>query len=409
MPNQTNRLIGSLLLATHLLAGVCHASEDERWFRVELLVFANTTPASPGPALTSEEWEATPTLAYPTASRFLIDPARVASNASEFGGESVLDEYGRQIIKLVSGEELAEDLALRQPAVDPDTPVDNPNSDAQAIAPPTRMTPVYQGEVPEGALIPEDTTSVPAELRLPEPFVILSADYLEFGERVNRMRAGDDYRVLFHQSWVQPVTASSNSLPIVLDHSGDEQFWPSLQGTIDIHLARYLEIKTNLWLNTQGQYLAGTWQMSAPPLGPPSLIVEEQGLIDGADIPGNLPDDSTSGVQPVDDAVEVYSGDGVIQTAYDIERSLENDELRSLNEVFDPNNPEAMAEGEAQPEYPYRHAVLLKQTRRMRSNEVHYIDHPILGVVVKFTPMDPEELDAIAEAQPPLAMVGQLE
>ena len=43
--------------------------------------------------------------------------------------------------------------------------------------------------------------------------------------------------------------------------------------------------------------------------------------------------------------------------------------------------------------------ILLEQTRRMRSGEVHYIDHPLLGLIIKFTPISGEELAAIAAAQ----------
>ena len=49
---------------------------------------------------------------------------------------------------------------------------------------------------------------------------------------------------------------------------------------------------------------------------------------------------------------------------------------------------------EAQSEYPYRHAVLLQQTRRMRSKEVNYIDHPMFGVVVKVTPLAAPETES---------------
>ena len=51
------------------------------------------------------------------------------------------------------------------------------------------------------------------------------------------------------------------------------------------------------------------------------------------------------------------------------------------------------------PVYPYRHAVLLQQTRRMRSGEVNYIDHPMLGAIIKFTPVTAEQLAAIAQEQ----------
>jgi hypothetical protein len=39
------------------------------------------------------------------------------------------------------------------------------------------------------------------------------------------------------------------------------------------------------------------------------------------------------------------------------------------------------------PDYPYKHAVLLQQTRRMRSGEVAYMDHPLLAVLIQITPL----------------------
>ncbi|MEM1153664.1 MAG: CsiV family protein [Pseudomonadota bacterium] len=412
MPNPIKNLTVSLLIAAGLIGGKSYASEDERWFRVELLVFANNTAPSPGAALTPEQWDATPDLTYPTATRFLIDPERVASNASEFEGDSVLDEYGRQIITPPSDEEVTNELdSTLIDAADEPSALEAPEEAVADLTPaPVRPTPVYQGEIPEGAILPDAASPVPTELRLPEPFVLLPADYLEFGERANRMRNGGDYTVLFHQSWVQPVTGSSTSLPIVLDHSGDELFWPPLQGTIDIHLARYLEVKTHLWLNTSGDYLPGAWQMPAPPLGPPSLIVEEEELIDIAGVISELPDASLSSAEDAIESPESDSG-GEALSANDLglESSVTIESPGAADEVLDPNNPASATQQETGPVYPYRHAVLLEQTRRMRSNEVHYIDHPVLGVVVKFTPLDPEELDTIAESQPPLDMVGQLE
>ena len=52
--------------------------------------------------------------------------------------------------------------------------------------------------------------------------------------------------------------------------------------------------------------------------------------------------------------------------------------------------PAPMSEAELQafldrPDYPWRHAVLLQQTRRMRGGELHYIDHPMFGLLIKVT------------------------
>ena len=108
-------------------------------------------------------------------------------------------------------------------------------------------------------------------------------------------------------------------------------------------------METRLWLNTGGAYLPGTWQMPAPPLGPPSLVIEEP-----------LPD------------------------------------LPAMSQATPASSQPPAQAGQV---YPYRHAVLLQQKRRMRSNEVHYIDHPLFGLVIKFTPVTAEELAAIALEQ----------
>jgi hypothetical protein len=42
--------------------------------------------------------------------------------------------------------------------------------------------------------------------------------------------------------------------------------------------------------------------------------------------------------------------------------------------------------------YPYQHAIALQQTRRMRSGEVHYIDHPAMALIVSITRIEGETL-----------------
>ena len=45
-------------------------------------------------------------------------------------------------------------------------------------------------------------------------------------------------------------------------------------------------------------------------------------------------------------------------------------------------------------QYSVERTVVLRQHRRMRSNELHYIDHPLFGLLVRITPYEtakPEE------------------
>jgi hypothetical protein len=226
----------------------------------------------------------------------------------------------------------------------------------------------------------------------PTPFIALPATQREFNARAARMQRSGRYQTLFHHSWLQPVADQTTALPIVLDRSGDSGQWPRLQGSVKLYLSRYLHLETNLWLNTPGDYLPGEWRMPSPPLGPPSLIIEEHqaDTLDeiianweelSAKIASENPESPETAPQPL----------APIEERLELEESGETQESEGTDELI--------AEEMQEQTYPYRHAILLKQSRRMRSDEVHYLDHPLLGVVIKLTPLTPEELQAIALAE----------
>lgn len=330
----------SLLRFSTLLVWAClplfATAQGERWYQVELLIFSNED------TVTNEQWEPLPKLAYPDAARFLISPAvnearieeqetearalTAVSDELEFGVESETDEFGRLFIRIL-------DIT---PEDTPDIPLPEP---AEELADPVEQ-------------------SVPL---LPTPFIALARSSREFHGKAAYMRRTGFYRILFHETWVQPVRDEQRALPLIIDRSGDNQTWPRLQGSVRLHLSRYLHIETNLWLNTAGEYLPGEWQMPEPPLGPVSVIVEA----------------------PEPEAEEVpYYVDPVPAAPLSTE-PVDGEELQE---------PEG-------PVYPWRHAVRLNQKRKMRSNEVHYIDHPLFGVVVKLTPLDEEQLQILAEQE----------
>jgi hypothetical protein len=287
-----------------------HEPEQDRWYNVELIIFSQTSAA----AATSEVWESLPDLTYPKSYHLLT---------------------------------YAESEAASE--------------DPLSVSDPTKLTPITQSVSAEEVLDPNQVQTLPMNL-LPTPFVRLAQETWEFAQRAGRMRQSGRYEILFHESWNQPIVSSERTLPILLDQSGYLQEWPKLQGSIKLHLARYLHLETNFWINTMGNYLPGDWQMPPPPLGP----------------------------VPVPDAAldelfeEKLSGNGAEAEEVELDES-------ELPFSFQPEEPV-----EVSPTYPWRHAVLLQQTRKMRSTEVHYIDHPMMGVIVLVTPITEEELEAIA-------------
>jgi hypothetical protein len=319
-----------------LLAASSALAKEDRWFRVELLVFSHESKQA------AEQWEPTPSLVYPGAARFLVEPQRIENNLAQHHADSVVDEFGRQILTILP-EAGAQNLPRASANATPDIPL--AGGVASLVDPNTPTTVEVQPQV----------------LR-PTPFVALPGSQLEFRGKAAYMQRSGQYQTLFHQTWAQPVPGQAAAVPIVLDRSGDTEQWTRLQGTITLYLSRYLHLETNLWLNTQGEYLPGEWRMPAPPLGPPSLIIEE--------LP--TPQDSPTTWASVDQQTTPVPG-----TEADL----------------------AELEEDTGPVYPYRHAILLQQKRRMRSTEVHYIDHPRLGVVVKLTPLSTDELETMALAE----------
>lgn len=334
------KLIRPLTLALGLIAASTSLAqeEEERWYRVELLIFSHESGAAPG----SEQWDPTPALTYPGQGRFLIDPQRVASNLAQHDATSVVDELGHQTITVIA------------PAVEDEG--DTPQSTVpEAIPELSQETKPDEAELEQELVLP--TT--------PSPFIQLPGSEREFLGKAAYMQRTGRYQTLFHETWVQAMVAQDLALPIFIDRSGDSENWPQLQGSVKFYLSRYLHLETNLWLNTNGSYLPPDWAMPAAPLSPQSLTViyppEPEPELELA-----LP------AEPIDSG---FYGAG--------------DEEQTGDEILEPVGPV----------YPWRHAILLNQKRRMRSTEVHYIDHPMLGVVVKITPLTQDELQERATAE----------
>ena len=289
MPDRLLAQFALPLVCAALLFPLSTEAKTDTWYQVELIVFSH--PAGNN----AEQWDATPDLAYPSASRLLAD-------------------------------EISAPTVAPQPAAS--------------------ATPLQ-----------------------PAAFTLLPPSQQALRNKAAAIQRSSRYRILFHEAWNQQMTDQANALPIVLDRSGDGGAWPELQGTIKLYVARYLYLETNLWLNTRGEYLPGPWRMPAPPLGPSSLILEAPELEP----------------EPEQPQRETITADPAI----DLESQRAPATLITITESAET----------LEPIYPFRHAVRLHQTRRMRSGEVHYIDHPMLGVIVKITPLPEPRAQAKPQAK----------
>ncbi|MEE4189940.1 MAG: CsiV family protein [Halieaceae bacterium] len=390
------RGFAGLLLA--VLAAATSAQEPseeftDSWYRIELLIFANRDPE----AALSERWPLLPQLAYPETWRSLEtgDPRQPADRPFEL--QTVEDSAPGPVIDLLwdrSIEQLEREYRQKQ----------------LTQAPTLALEPLVAMETP---------------LDVPRQRVLLPPETRELNAQRRRIDASAGLEVLMHESWLQRIPSREVALPLILD--GPVQFgdYPELQGSVLFYSGRYLHIATDLWLNTAGSYLdaeptSAGWSMPRPPLPleqaaaqllPFRVEVGEDWFTD-LELPGRFPEyrdyeDEPDGLDDIE-AEELDSRAGISavmpprpEASDSTEEPGEEPETAGPSRFFrfgdaaeaeeEPSHPPATeAEMEAflareVYNYDFRHAVRVSQQRRMRSGELHYIDHPLLGIVVKIT------------------------
>ncbi|MCW9029270.1 MAG: peptidoglycan binding protein CsiV [Kangiella sp.] len=175
----------------------------------------------------------------------------------------------------------------------------------------------------------------PAPL-LPEPFSLADKASLQLGETAARIKRAGDVELVLHLGWVQPGLEQSKSVPVHIYEGMLEQPaasgkagepLPKLDGTLRLSLARYLHLESDL-----------VWR---EPL-PPSLSDFAQEIV------------------PMENA--------------DSAATMDAETL-----------PEVVQEAPA----PNYQVFRMQQSSRMRSDEIHYQDHPLFGVIAVVTRYQP--------------------
>lgn len=179
-----------------------------------------------------------------------------------------------------------------------------------------------------------------------EPFTLLPANERSLNDEARRLVRAGGYQLLFHQAWRQPIYNSKNAQSIIISGGQSYGKHQELEGSITISVATYLTLTTNLWLTQFGVNIDQnntTW---------PSLPLRPNYRAPVSHEPSPL----NSPANPLD------------------------------NPLADWSNLQEIAEEDEPTPYAPQQIVLLKEKRDMRSSEVHYIDHPLLGLIIKITP-----------------------
>lgn len=319
----------TLALLCSLWSGSLSAQHDTNWYQVELLVFNYLQPR------TDEKWPSYPQLTYPAYMQALEDSA-TDNNAARDMEFVTLEAAAAAPIDLFwerSLESLWQEVTLQE---------------AGAVDGETAALKAAPGQA--------DTPMAMTALSVPTAFSRLPASQQQFRDEVDRIRRSADLHLLSHESWLQPMRGRERSVAMVLDSEERRGAYPVLQGSILLHVSRYLHIETDLWVNIEASGQArGRYLSPPPPPVPASSAAAWQFRID------------TTGMRFDDAAVEPLATGEQVLSAQQLAASLA---LPST------------------PWYDFAQPVQVTQRRRMRSSEIHFLDHPLVGIIVTVSPYE---------------------
>ena len=187
----------------------------------------------------------------------------------------------------------------------------------------------------------------------PSPYQEIPANEWSFKRYLRSMDRNGGYRTLFHSAWRQPLEEKPQAIPILVQGGREYSGYYELEGYVTLSVSRYLHIDTNLWL------------------------VDYAESIDTNQLPWNnsqqlfnelMADDAYSR------AIPISSEDG----------------LNNAQAAPTPTDHNLLLDT-APAKYEPIHLVEFKQSRRMRSGELHYLDHPMMGILIRLTPFEVEK------------------
>lgn len=202
------------------------------------------------------------------------------------------------------------------------------------------------------------------------PFTLLKRDQLQLADSARGIQRDSNLRVLFHQAWRQPMVSLERAPAIIVTggEKMDEHY--ELEGSVTFSVSRYLHMHTNLWLTEfEANYGQAIGQWPPLPKQPPK--------------PGEVTDNELSVDVRLSDPQPVLSPWNTTGNTYNTNGTDYNLDQRS--ETFQLNNYGYLSQ---QP-FVTKNIVALQQQRRMRSDELHYVDHPRLGILVLIKSYDP--------------------
>ena len=185
-----------------------------------------------------------------------------------------------------------------------------------------------------------------------------------FEHEKRRIRLSAGYKTLYYQQWQQKLGTGVTGDAIAI--SGGESYAGNrqLEGWVRFSQKRYLHLEVDLWIHdyAKANQQRGIQTSLVPRPVPKQSALFAQlfdfGISDSVDQPTNL---GSTESQP----------------------TIKKPSLAESNGPFYIRTPKRVI------------TYVMQQKRRMKSKELHYLDHPLMGVIVEVIPMEPELTDKL--------------
>ncbi len=364
---------------------------EEKRYKVELILFERLLRADD---FDQEVWRNNFKLSYPAATKRLIDPK--TQNAKLEQLERLKQEKAelRDRLNSFSEENWPTTEEELQAAESPETGTDGEtksDSNTTGITGDEPLASSSETGLEPDANDDENSNSGAQEEPKVPAFTLLGNEALSLVVQKEAIDEQDNMRVLFHQAWEQPLVDSASSPSIVIA-AGDkfgEHF--ELEGTIKLSVARYLHLEANLWLTSFepnfGQDLEFWPELPEIPLDPLDRILQLE--IDAS--AAQQINEEKPNLHFNEHEQAVFSTVQPDQSEYSTE--LPKLDFHLLNDNQENALYSAITSDKTDKPYLIKEIIVMEQRRRMRSKEIHYLDHPRIGLVIRLEPVisKPEE------------------
>ena len=177
--------------------------------------------------------------------------------------------------------------------------------------------------------------------------LFLSEEFHDLTRIKERLRLSKHYEVLFHESWNQVLTREKIATAIVIDSSKSSLLWPRIQGTISVFLNNFIHFKSDIWINVVKKGYTNPARLQPPP------ILTTKTRLD-------------------------YQRTKCLNAGAIIEPSIGNYFISDKSEA----NTDA---SNSLRNYDWSYAIPMQDTQKIKTNQIHYLDHPFIGIILKIT------------------------